>query len=481
MEDGRSILDGVERADGAVPGDQKMRPTFPFSATRQRRTFPMIPVADHATYTPPLQHRRATASCSRALSLESLCLCDVMAADRSDSKGIGHNHGLGIDIGDANRGHVYPSPPPDDQEPEPATSDGGERSLLVEMEEVEVVEEKDRTLKLSPARLDELLPTAPFVLQPLQSSSPTRRRRSSTNSGNEGPPATGRAKSTSASSRGSRVVTPARNPSQTSRRMEGIERRSSATSAVVHNYGGSVTFDDSTSSLEKPSTTRLLKSKSANGALFPPLPFQSYLSLALSSPTSTPSPGFINASTPGNDDASKQSGPVYGKPPHNPDDSAAIAMERIMNFFLLPPKLEGALMFGVLACLDSWLYIFTILPLRFLKAIGVLIEFWRVCIWDYFNYDGNKLRKPRKGSRLSSEDQEKRRERRKRKENKVSGLNSNHKADILRGMILFTSCWFLMRFDASKMYHSIRGQSGIKLYVMYNMLDVSTLLPVVVL
>ncbi|KAF8246746.1 DUF747-domain-containing protein, partial [Wilcoxina mikolae CBS 423.85] len=188
-------------------------------------------------------------------------------------------------------------------------------------------------------------------------------------------------------------------------------------------------------------------------------------------PTSTPSPGLSNTSAPGNEDASKQSGLVYGKPPHNPDDSAAIAMERIMNFFLLPPKLEGALMFGVLACLDSWLYIFTILPLRFLKAIGVLIDFWRVCTWDYFNYDGNKLRKPRKGSGLSPEDQEKRRERRKRKENKVSGLGPGHKADILRGMILFTSCWFLMRFDASKMYHSIRGQSGIKLYVIYNMLD----------
>jgi hypothetical protein len=92
-------------------------------------------------------------------------------------------------------------------------------------------------------------------------------------------------------------------------------------------------------------------------------------------------------------------------------------------------------------------------------------------VWNYFNYDGNKLRK--KSRKDEAETPEKRRERKKRKENQVSGLNPNHKADLLRGMILFTSCWFLMRFDASQMYHFIRGQSGIKLYVIYNMLDVS--------
>jgi hypothetical protein len=35
-----------------------------------------------------------------------------------------------------------------------------------------------------------------------------------------------------------------------------------------------------------------------------------------------------------------------------------------------------------------------------------------------------------------------------------------------------TSCFILLRFDASKMYHNIRGQSAIKLYVIYNVLEV---------
>lgn len=183
--------------------------------------------------------------------------------------------------------------------------------------------------------------------------------------------------------------------------------------------------------------------------------FHSYLTLALSHPPPPPMPDQV---------PEVEGAPnVYGPPPHDHRDDAAIAMERILNFLLLPPKLEGAMMFGVLACLDSWLYIFTILPLRFVNAAGVLLGFWRGRVWDYFNYEGRKLKK--KGVETTKK--------RRKESSRVSGLGPSHKADLLRGMVLFTSCWFLMRFDASKMYHSIRGQSGIKLYVIYNMLDVS--------
>jgi hypothetical protein len=59
-----------------------------------------------------------------------------------------------------------------------------------------------------------------------------------------------------------------------------------------------------------------------------------------------------------------------------------------------------------------------------------------------------------------------------RKAKRVSDLLPSHKADILRGLVVFSTCWILMRFDASRMYHSIRGQNGVKLYVIYNMLEV---------
>lgn len=44
--------------------------------------------------------------------------------------------------------------------------------------------------------------------------------------------------------------------------------------------------------------------------------------------------------------------------------------------------------------------------------------------------------------------------------------------DILKGVILVI-CYFMMHYvDYSMMYHLIRGQSVIKLYIIYNMLEV---------
>ena len=45
--------------------------------------------------------------------------------------------------------------------------------------------------------------------------------------------------------------------------------------------------------------------------------------------------------------------------------------------------------------------------------------------------------------------------------------------DVLKGVILVI-CYFMMHYvDYSMMYHLIRGQSVIKLYIIYNMLEVS--------
>ena len=53
-----------------------------------------------------------------------------------------------------------------------------------------------------------------------------------------------------------------------------------------------------------------------------------------------------------------------------------------------------------------------------------------------------------------------------------SALRPDHKADILKGLLIIISCTILMYFDASRMYHGIRGQAAIKLYVIYNVLEV---------
>ncbi|KAK3648435.1 hypothetical protein LTR56_007552 [Elasticomyces elasticus] len=233
----------------------------------------------------------------------------------------------------------------------------------------------------------------------------------------------------------------------------------------------------------------------------PPLSLPTYLQLELSS--ERPSELYIHRGA-GADS-------VY--------ESSRVKFERLMNFLLLPPSLEQVLWFGAIACLDAWLYTFTILPLRFLKAIAVLVRWWLrsaqhevYSLWS-FVFDGvgrvwhrrrqysmsasrrssvideaeltdpsavhpsprmaptsNGNLAPAKDTKTPSMRSPAFRHRRTR--STPSALLPDHKADILQGLLIFVSCYVLMWFDASRMYHSIRGQSAIKLYVIYNVLEV---------
>ncbi|KAF1363133.1 DUF747-domain-containing protein [Lizonia empirigonia] len=243
----------------------------------------------------------------------------------------------------------------------------------------------------------------------------------------------------------------------------------------------------------------------------PPLSMPTFLSLELSA--SRPSPLYIYR--PSNDDF--------------PYESSAIKYERLLNFLQIPYQVEGVLAFGALACLDAWMHVMTILPLRFLLAVGVLIKWWGSVIVKEFRdlsafiysglprvwqrrrntdtptpaatpadeYPPSLSRKPsgnvpqsvnsaaaRQNGELGTtfkfpelkETRPKRshdsRFRHRRTKSTPSLLLPNHKADILKGLLVVSSCFVLMRFDASRMYHGIRGQSAIKLYVIYNLLEV---------
>ncbi|KAF3037826.1 hypothetical protein E8E12_007547 [Didymella heteroderae] len=244
----------------------------------------------------------------------------------------------------------------------------------------------------------------------------------------------------------------------------------------------------------------------------PPMSMPTFLSLELSA--NRPSPLYIYR--PSNDDF--------------PYESSAIKYERLLNFLQIPFQVEGVLAFGALACLDAWMHVMTILPLRFLLAAGVLIKWWgSVVVKEFrdlsaFIYSGlprvwqrrrNALdtstpaatpadeyppslsRKPsgnisqavnpaavrQNGDMVTTfkfpelkEPKPKRsrnsRFRHRRTKSTPSLLLPNHKADILKGLLVVASCFVLMRFDASRMYHGIRGQSAIKLYVIYNLLEV---------
>ena len=84
-------------------------------------------------------------------------------------------------------------------------------------------------------------------------------------------------------------------------------------------------------------------------------------------------------------------------------------------------------------CFDSFLYTFTILPIRCALAVYRVVA------------------------------------------NVFSGasLPPSQKADMLRVLLLIVSIMVLLPLaDASKIYHTIRGQETIKLYVIFNALEV---------
>ncbi|SCZ99753.1 BZ3501_MvSof-1269-A2-R1_Chr12-2g03455 [Microbotryum saponariae] len=128
------------------------------------------------------------------------------------------------------------------------------------------------------------------------------------------------------------------------------------------------------------------------------------------------------------------------------DGEQGVKSERVTNFLTVPGELERIIIFGVIICFDSFLYIFAILPLRTLVAVYTFV------INTVFNLHLPLFRRsqPRRRMRLS------------------------HKCDLAKAAIFVLAMIALHRItDASKMYHSVRGQDTIKLYVLFNVLEIA--------
>ncbi|KAJ6636785.1 Protein TAPT1 like [Pseudolycoriella hygida] len=115
--------------------------------------------------------------------------------------------------------------------------------------------------------------------------------------------------------------------------------------------------------------------------------------------------------------------------------------EKIYNFMTIPRELEKFMIYGVLQCVDSFLYIHTFLPIRYLLALWGVI--WRPIATCF------GLR--RRGQRF---------------------LAPAEICDLLKGTIWILSTWLIIMIDTNRMYHIIKSQSVIKLYIFYNMLEV---------
>ncbi|KAJ7398558.1 Transmembrane anterior posterior transformation protein 1 like protein [Pitangus sulphuratus] len=109
--------------------------------------------------------------------------------------------------------------------------------------------------------------------------------------------------------------------------------------------------------------------------------------------------------------------------------------ERVYTCMRIPKELEKLMFFGIFLCLDAFLYVFTLLPLR------VFLAMFRFITLPCYGLRDRRLLQPAQV------------------------------CDILKGVILVI-CYFMMHYvDYSMMYHLIRGQSVIKLYIIYNMLE----------
>ncbi|KAJ3260473.1 hypothetical protein HK103_000615 [Boothiomyces macroporosus] len=101
--------------------------------------------------------------------------------------------------------------------------------------------------------------------------------------------------------------------------------------------------------------------------------------------------------------------------------------ERILNFISVPRQLEKFVLLGFFICLDSFLYIFTILPIRILIA-------------TYSFFSGN--------------------------------IKPAQKTDLIKGTLIVICSYFIQNVDSSRLYHLIRGQAIIKLYFIFNALEI---------
>lgn len=114
--------------------------------------------------------------------------------------------------------------------------------------------------------------------------------------------------------------------------------------------------------------------------------------------------------------------------------------ERVSNFMAMPAWIEQMMWIGTLVSLNAFLYMVTILPLRF----GMAWIRWARNTWTWL------------------------------RTNKKQFLTISNKCDILKGLLVWQTCYILSHVaDASKMYHSVRGQDVLKLSVIFSVLEIS--------
>ncbi|CAG9856709.1 unnamed protein product [Phyllotreta striolata] len=126
----------------------------------------------------------------------------------------------------------------------------------------------------------------------------------------------------------------------------------------------------------------------------------------------------------------------------NSEDRFSIRREKIYSFMKIPKEVERFMLYGFMQCADAFLFVYTFLPMRVLLALWALIT-RPLCKCFGFG---------------------------KRPPNCI--LTPAEICDLLKGLILLVCSIIMMYLDINMLYHLIKSQSVIKLYMFFNMLEI---------
>ena len=139
------------------------------------------------------------------------------------------------------------------------------------------------------------------------------------------------------------------------------------------------------------------------------------------------------------------------------------AVGNMQNFLTVPSKVEMFIVFGFFICVDAFLYVITFLPIRVSYSLYLLVCEGMGMITSVFSGSSGDVKV---SSSSSSSEAGKR-------GMVLRGLfHRSHLYDLMRGAFMIVSCYVLMQLNMSRVYHYIRGQTLIKLYVLTAMLEI---------
>ncbi|CAG9835889.1 unnamed protein product [Diabrotica balteata] len=126
----------------------------------------------------------------------------------------------------------------------------------------------------------------------------------------------------------------------------------------------------------------------------------------------------------------------------NSEDRFSLRREKIYSFMKIPKEVERFMLYGFMQCADAFLFVYTFLPMR------VLLALWALMTRPFCKCFGFG-----------------------RKTNKCI-LTPAEICDLLKALILLVCSIIMMYLDINMLYHLIKSQSVIKLYIFFNMLEI---------